>query len=128
MDDYDRYLWKLAIIHIISYVALVIVAVVSWLVWSGCKSISRYMETNDQSCLTEALVKWCVGAVIIISVIIPISLYYRYKKRVRKSVYYGRCRICQYPIEGLEGNRCPECGTPFNPHLTSKEPPRDTRD
>ena len=28
---------------------------------------------------------------------------------------FGHCRVCGYSLVGLQAQRCPECGTPFDP-------------
>lgn len=35
-----------------------------------------------------------------------------YDIRKRKS---SRCAVCQHSLYALHSDRCPECGTPFNP-------------
>jgi hypothetical protein len=60
--------------------------------------------------LLIALLDSCIWFVLLFVVLTGIAYC-----RARTQRNPNRCYRCDYPLIGLPGSRCPECGTPFHP-------------
>jgi hypothetical protein len=61
---------------------------------------------------------------VFLAVVLPLSLVGCYLGAKRRPFLEpGLCRMCGYPLHGLAGPRCPECGTPFDPELLAGQAP-----
>lgn len=88
------------------------------LVYSSVEDYRRYTTHADFVDLRNALIKWgCAAALVAVYGGIALGAY-REKRRAKRTSRFDRCRECGYLLRGLPSDRCPECGTPFNPHLT----------
>ena len=122
-DDLRQFLNDI-VMRIVFITILAIVIVLPQLVWHGCKDYQIYSNGGDPIDLVEACVKWSIAGVVIAAIVVPLLITWRRRILHSRTVKYDRCRKCNYPLEGLTSTRCPECGTPFNPNLVSRQPPK----
>ena len=74
------------------------------------------------------IVTECTG--IVFTAAFTFMLYWLFKHDFAKSIPPWICKGCGYPLTGLPGPRCPECGEPFDPNLvpTSSDQPQVTNE
>lgn len=73
-----------------------------------------YVKLSIACLYYESLfVIFCAGMVYTVAFAVPV--FRLFKRDFAKTIPPWICKGCGYPLMGLTGPRCPECGEPFDP-------------